>query len=117
MAAFEVEAAARGRAARAVRRSAPGRTDQAESTKVVSQRMLIGKNLFLTAFERGDGPRFFALWLEHVPETTRADDVVCRKLEFYVNMYFAVFAIHPHVSMAGVVPCLRLSHVPAIACR
>ncbi|KAJ8021710.1 LisH domain-containing protein ARMC9 [Holothuria leucospilota] len=47
----------------------------------------------LTFFKVGNRKEFFKLWEEHVPGGIRTSDPICKKLEFYLNIYFAIFPI------------------------
>ncbi|XP_071840885.1 lisH domain-containing protein ARMC9-like isoform X3 [Apostichopus japonicus] len=47
----------------------------------------------LTFFRSGNRREFFGLWDDNVPESVRTTDPICKKLEFYLNIYFAIFPI------------------------
>ncbi|XP_068137383.1 lisH domain-containing protein ARMC9 isoform X2 [Hyperolius riggenbachi] len=57
-----------------------------------SKTLLIQKDL-LSAFEDGDRKTFFEKWEEHVPAEIRSGDPVAQKLEFYLNIHFAIFPL------------------------
>ena len=44
-------------------------------------------------FHKGKKERFFKLWNENLTPAVRDGDAVCKKLEFYVNIYFAVYPV------------------------
>ena len=44
-------------------------------------------------FERGMFAEFFAMWEKHLPEKIRNSDSVAQKLEFYLNIFFAIYPI------------------------
>ncbi|ORY46927.1 hypothetical protein BCR33DRAFT_715327 [Rhizoclosmatium globosum] len=56
------------------------------------------KNRFIIAFHDGDRKEFFKLWDQHFPPKIVKTDPLYQKIEFQVNIYFAVFPIHPFVS-------------------
>ncbi len=47
----------------------------------------------LSTFKVGAKKEFFRLWDENVPESVRNNDPLCKKLEFYLNIYFAIYPI------------------------
>ncbi|XP_072030947.1 lisH domain-containing protein ARMC9-like isoform X2 [Amphiura filiformis] len=51
----------------------------------------------LSSFKVGAKKEFFILWDENVPESVRQNDPVCKKLEFYLNIYFAIYPIKYHL--------------------
>uniref|UniRef100_A0A803KEW2 LisH domain-containing protein ARMC9 n=1 Tax=Xenopus tropicalis TaxID=8364 RepID=A0A803KEW2_XENTR len=57
-----------------------------------SKTLLIQKDL-ITAFEDGDIKEFFALWQEHIPVETQNTNPVAQKLEFYLQIHFAIFPL------------------------
>ena len=50
----------------------------------------------IASLEQGNADTFFSLWQRHLPPAVLRDDVTCTKLEFYVQMFFAVQPLHPH---------------------
>ena len=44
----------------------------------------------ITAYDDGLYERFFILWAKHVPEDVRDNNEIAQKLEFYLNIHFAV---------------------------
>ncbi|KAM9316940.1 lisH domain-containing protein ARMC9 [Gastrophryne carolinensis] len=57
-----------------------------------SKTLLIQKDL-LNAFEDGDRKSFFEKWEEYVPADSRSNDPMAQKLEFYLNIHFAIFPL------------------------
>lgn len=51
------------------------------------------QNEMVTYFEAGQGTEFFQMWTEYLPENIRNQDTVAQKLEFYLNIYFAIYPI------------------------
>lgn len=47
----------------------------------------------LTALESGQHKAFFDLWNEVIPQHVRQSEG--QKIEFYINIFFAIFPIHP----------------------
>ena len=47
----------------------------------------------LQYFERGMFNEFFGMWEKHLPEKIRNSDSVAQKLEFYLNIFFAIYPI------------------------
>ncbi|XP_033107684.1 lisH domain-containing protein ARMC9-like isoform X2 [Anneissia japonica] len=47
----------------------------------------------LSLFSMGARKEFFQLWNENIPEGVHKGDPTCKKLEFYLNIYFAIFPI------------------------
>ena len=43
--------------------------------------------------EDGDGKSFFRVWNRNLPENIRNNDSVAQKLEFYVNIFFAIYPL------------------------
>ena len=43
------------------------------------------------AFNTGNRDNFFQLWNRYVPIMIRQEDLICQKLEFYLQIYFSVF--------------------------
>ncbi|KAI9334924.1 hypothetical protein BDR26DRAFT_1009498 [Obelidium mucronatum] len=59
------------------------------------------KNRFMIAFHDGNRAEFFKQWDQHFPPNTVKSDPLYQKLEFQVNVYFAVFPIHPFVGKSA----------------
>ncbi|KAM5164049.1 lisH domain-containing protein ARMC9 isoform 2-T3 [Mantella aurantiaca] len=75
-----------------------------------SKTLLIQKDL-LSAFEDGDRKTFFDMWEEHVPTETRSNDPLAQKLEFYLNIHFAIFPLKNNVGRIDRADCEeRISH-------
>nr|XP_033814066.1 lisH domain-containing protein ARMC9 isoform X2 [Geotrypetes seraphini] len=55
-----------------------------------SKTLMAQKDLVM-AFEAGDRKVFFELWEEHVSPGIRDNESVAQKLEFYLNIHFAIF--------------------------
>ena len=51
----------------------------------------------VAVMESGDYDGFFKLWEKNIPEPIRASDPTAKRLEFYLNIYFAVQPIHPSI--------------------
>ena len=47
----------------------------------------------LKLFDKGQGEDFFKLWHSNLSETIRNEDPVAQKLEFYLNIYFAIYPL------------------------
>ena len=43
------------------------------------------------AFNAGKRENFFMLWNRHLPIMLRQEDLICQKLEFYLQIYFSVY--------------------------
>ena len=43
------------------------------------------------AFNAGKRENFFTLWNRHLPIMLRQEDLICQKLEFYLQIYFSVY--------------------------
>jgi len=44
-----------------------------------------------TAYNQGNRSKFFQLWNRFVPYVLRQNDIICQKLEFYLQIYFSVY--------------------------
>ena len=44
-------------------------------------------------FKVGSRKEFFLLWDSNIPESVKSNDPVCKKLEFYLSIYFAIYPI------------------------
>ena len=49
----------------------------------------------MAAMDAGNADLFFAQWAKHVPEAVRTGDPTSLKIEFYLQMIFAVYPV-PH---------------------
>lgn len=47
----------------------------------------------LQAFSVGNRRNFFTLWKEHIETNVPEEDLIAKKLEFYVHIYFAIFPL------------------------
>ncbi|XP_033641945.1 lisH domain-containing protein ARMC9-like [Asterias rubens] len=47
----------------------------------------------LSMFKVGSRKEFFLLWDSNIPESVKSNDPVCKKLEFYLSIYFAIYPI------------------------
>ncbi len=54
----------------------------------------------LSMFKVGSRKEFFLLWDANIPESVKGNDPVCKKLEFYLSIYFAIYPIK-HQLMTG----------------
>ncbi|XP_038076585.1 lisH domain-containing protein ARMC9-like [Patiria miniata] len=52
----------------------------------------------LSLFKVGSRKEFFHLWDENIPESVKSNDPVCKKLEFYLSIYFAIYPIKYQLS-------------------
>ncbi|XP_052213977.1 lisH domain-containing protein ARMC9-like isoform X2 [Dreissena polymorpha] len=59
----------------------------------VSQKQLTAQNEMLEAFHNGKRQKFFDLWSKTLPRPLLDSDSVAQKIEFYLNIYFAVYPI------------------------
>eukprot|EP01112_Ceratiomyxa_fruticulosa_P010373 TRINITY_DN2742_c0_g2_i1.p1 TRINITY_DN2742_c0_g2~~TRINITY_DN2742_c0_g2_i1.p1 ORF type:complete len:778 (-),score=181.70 TRINITY_DN2742_c0_g2_i1:122-2455(-) len=57
------------------------------------------KSGLIKALEDGDYETFFDLWNQAIPAHTRKNEG--QKIEFYINIYFAIFPVHPLVGGRG----------------
>eukprot|EP00966_Prymnesium_polylepis_P001344 30829-Prymnesium_polylepis.1 len=53
------------------------------------------RDRMLKSLERGDRAETFKLWDNFVPPLVRRSDRDAQKLEFYLNVYFAIYPLHP----------------------
>lgn len=49
----------------------------------------------LQLFERGEQELFFVQWNKYLPYNLRMKDESAKKLEFYIQIYFLIYEIHP----------------------
>ncbi|CAH1773074.1 unnamed protein product [Owenia fusiformis] len=55
------------------------------------QKLLALQNELVQLFQYGERDKFFKLWDEHLSEELRNSDSTAQKLEFYLNIYFAIY--------------------------
>ncbi|XP_033763638.1 lisH domain-containing protein ARMC9-like isoform X2 [Pecten maximus] len=58
-----------------------------------NQKLLAIQNDLMQQFHKGKRDRCFKLWNENLPPNVRDSDAVAKKLEFYLNIYFAIYPI------------------------
>ncbi|CAL1530183.1 unnamed protein product [Lymnaea stagnalis] len=58
-----------------------------------SEKMHMAQTQMLEFYHEGKGDLFFKLWREYLPPTVKDEDSVSQKLEFYLNIYFAIYPI------------------------
>jgi len=51
------------------------------------------QNELMQNFHKGKRDRFLKLWSDNLAASVKDNDPVSKKLEFYVNIYFAVYPI------------------------
>lgn len=59
----------------------------------ISQKQLAAQNELLVLFHNGKRKTFFDLWKESLPKTVHDNDSVAQKIEFYLNIYFAIYPL------------------------
>nr|XP_039262549.1 lisH domain-containing protein ARMC9-like [Styela clava] len=64
-----------------------GNSQQADGSKLAAQ------NNILLEFDAGQYQPFWKLWEDHVPTDIRTKDYTCQRLEFYIQIHFAVYPI------------------------
>ncbi|XP_063965365.1 lisH domain-containing protein ARMC9-like isoform X3 [Lytechinus pictus] len=72
---------------------AKGRPIEQQLKKPWNRRKADLQSDLLALFKTGARYEFFAIWDDNIPEQVRSNDPVCKKLEFYLNIYFAIFPI------------------------
>ncbi|KAM3134803.1 hypothetical protein pb186bvf_013128 [Paramecium bursaria] len=55
----------------------------------------------LEFFEKGEQELFFAQWNKYIPYAARMRDEQIKKLEFYIQIYFLIYDIHPKTGKRG----------------
>ncbi|XP_053379152.1 lisH domain-containing protein ARMC9-like isoform X2 [Mercenaria mercenaria] len=65
----------------------------AEGKGPVSQKQLAAQNGLMELFHNGKRKRFFDVWNSSLPKSLRDNDSVAQKLEFYLNIYFAIYPL------------------------
>ncbi|XP_060073653.1 lisH domain-containing protein ARMC9-like [Ylistrum balloti] len=58
-----------------------------------NQKLLAIQNDLMQQFHKGKRDKCFKLWNENLPPNVRDSDAVAKKLEFYLNIYFAIYPI------------------------
>lgn len=58
-----------------------------------SQKQVAAQNEIMEAFHNGKGKKCFDLWQANLPKSLRDTDQVAQKLEFYLNIYFAIYPL------------------------
>lgn len=56
-------------------------------------KLVVAQNQMLEFFHEGKGDLFFKLWHDYLPSTVQDTDSVAQKLEFYLNIYFAIYPV------------------------
>ncbi|WAR15604.1 ARMC9-like protein [Mya arenaria] len=64
-----------------------------DSKGPISQKQLAAQNELLELFHNGKRKKFFDVWADSLPKSVRENDSVAEKIEFYLNIYFAVYPI------------------------
>jgi len=59
------------------------------------------KEKILETFDGGHRKRFFDMWLENFQQSDHDGDLSVEQLEFYLNVYFAVYARKHQVDVSG----------------
>ena len=65
---------------------------------------MVFQSQMLELYHEGKGDLFFKLWKEYLPPAVRDSDSVAQKLEFYLNIYFAIYPVkynQPPVSIVS----------------
>lgn len=58
-----------------------------------NEKLHLVQSQMLEFYHEGKGDLFFKLWNEYLPPNIRDEDSVSQKLEFYLNIYFAIYPI------------------------
>lgn len=58
-----------------------------------NQKLLAIQNELMQNFHKGKRDRFLKLWSDNLAPSVKDNDPVAKKLEFYVNIYFAIYPI------------------------
>lgn len=66
----------------------PIRRNKSSHTRVISV-----QNELVKQFQYGRFKEFFQLWIDSIPSKLRNDDAEARKLEFYLQIYFAIYPL------------------------
>lgn len=59
----------------------------------VSQKQLAAQNELMELFHNGKRKKFFEVWSASLPKSVRDNDSVAQKIEFYLNIYFAIYPL------------------------
>lgn len=62
-----------------------------ENEIVQFPRIIFLQQQMMQHFENGSGPEFFELWMTHLPQDLRDNDVMAPRLEFLLNVYFTIY--------------------------
>ncbi|KAK6177323.1 hypothetical protein SNE40_015447 [Patella caerulea] len=73
-----------------------------ESRSQSNTKTLDIQNELLKAYRDGQRDEYFRLWNEHLPQEIRNEDSVAQKLEFYINIFFAIYPIKAEKTQAEV---------------
>ncbi|KAJ3192998.1 LisH domain-containing protein armc9, partial [Dinochytrium kinnereticum] len=90
LSAFDVEARLKGRSI----------LQQDSESIIESSETLNSQNQFMLPFQEGDREKFFALWDDRFPASLRETDPLYQRMEFQINIYFAIFPLHSGVNPA-----------------
>eukprot|EP00357_Protocruzia_adherens_P001238 CAMPEP_0115041492 /NCGR_PEP_ID=MMETSP0216-20121206/45553_1 /TAXON_ID=223996 /ORGANISM="Protocruzia adherens, Strain Boccale" /LENGTH=918 /DNA_ID=CAMNT_0002423127 /DNA_START=224 /DNA_END=2980 /DNA_ORIENTATION=- len=55
----------------------------------------VGLSHLIQCFDMGDRERFFVGWRRYLPITVRSKETVTSKIEFYLQVYFSIYALTP----------------------
>uniref|UniRef100_A0A0B7BQE6 LisH domain-containing protein ARMC9 n=1 Tax=Arion vulgaris TaxID=1028688 RepID=A0A0B7BQE6_9EUPU len=58
-----------------------------------NEKIALVQNQMLEFLNEGRGDLFFKLWNEYLPKDVKDDDSISQKLNFYLNIYFAVYPV------------------------
>ncbi|XP_005104437.1 lisH domain-containing protein ARMC9 [Aplysia californica] len=58
-----------------------------------NEKLMLVQNQMMEFYHEGKGDLFLKLWNEYLPTSVRDSDSVAQKLEFYVNIYFAIYPV------------------------
>jgi len=67
----------------------------------------------LEMYDRGRRKHFFDLWLENFQQSVHGGDLNVEQLEFYLNVYFAIYARKHQIDVSGSV-FLRREMISAV---
>ncbi|GFO05722.1 lish domain-containing protein armc9, partial [Plakobranchus ocellatus] len=66
---------------------------QLEAPALGNEKLHLVQSQMLEFYHEGKGDLFFKLWNEYLPPNIKDEDSVSQKLEFYLNIYFAIYPI------------------------
>jgi len=55
----------------------------------------LGLTYLVSCLESGAMEKFFQAWNRFLPTSVLLSDQICHKLEFYINVYFAIYSLQP----------------------